>query len=356
MVRIGIVGLGFMGMVHYLAYGEAAGCEVVALCSRDARKLDGDWTGIQGNFGPSGTNMDLSRQVRYTDYVTFLADPNMALVDLCVASEAHARMAIQALEAGKHVLVEKPIALSMEDADRMLAAADANARHLMVAHVLPFFPPYAFALEAVRSGRYGRLQAAHLTRVIARAEDARPVRHGGPALDLHIHDTHYVGLLSGTPRGVRSIGVSTGGAVSYLSTQYLYDEPVAVSAVSGALSQRGRSFAHGFELFLEGATLAHSFANLAGVPTRTCPLSVILPDGRVEQPTLAGDDPMAAFKAELSAAVAGIATGSIPSALEGTRARAALALCQAEIESVRTGTMIPLNHETASGRFEADTA
>src|SRR5437868_1831780 len=164
MTRIGIVGLGFMGMIHYLAARKLAGGRVVALCSRDAKKLAGDWTGIQGNFGPRGTQMDLSGQAGYADVGDLLADPAVDLVDLCVPNDEHARLAIRALEAGKHVLVEKPIALTTTDADAMVAAARASGKMLMVAHVLPFVPEFAFAAEAVRSGRYGPLRAAHLTR------------------------------------------------------------------------------------------------------------------------------------------------------------------------------------------------
>ena len=116
MVGIGIVGVGFMGMIHYLAARALSRGRVVALCSRDPRKLAGDWTSIQGNFGPRGTRMDLSGQARYGDFAALLADPNVDLVDLCVPNDEHAPLAIRALEAGKHVLVEKPIALTTADA------------------------------------------------------------------------------------------------------------------------------------------------------------------------------------------------------------------------------------------------
>ena len=157
MIGIGIVGIGFMGMIHYLAAGKAAGARVVALCSRDPKKLAGDWTSIQGNFGPRGSQMDLSGVACYRDFEALLADPKVDLVDLCVPNDAHGRMAIQALQAGKHVLVEKPIALQTAEADAMVAAAAAAGKQLMVGHVLPFFPEFAFALEAVQSGRYGPL-------------------------------------------------------------------------------------------------------------------------------------------------------------------------------------------------------
>src|SRR3954466_5671619 len=228
MTGIGIVGIGFMGMIHYLAAGKLSGAKVVALCSRDPAKLAGDWTSIQGNFGPRGTQMDLSAHAKYADVGDILADPEVDLVDLCVPNDEHAPLAIRALEAGKHVLVEKPIALTTAEADAMVAAARASGKLLMVAHVLPFFPEFAFAADAVANRKYGALRAAHLKRVIARPDWSRGIadadRSGGAAIDLHIHDTHYLSLVCGVPHAVQSRGVVEGNAVVHLATQYLYEQ------------------------------------------------------------------------------------------------------------------------------------
>ena len=346
MVGVGIVGIGFMGMIHYLAYGRSKAARVAALCSRDPKKLAGDWTGIQGNFGPRGTQMDLSGHARYEDFGALLADPNVGLVDICVPNDGHASMAIRALEAGKDVIVEKPIALSIDDADAMLAAAKKSGRKLMVAHVLPYFPEFAYALDAVRSGRHGKLLAAHLTRVISNPDWSTGIadadRSGGPAIDLHIHDTHFVTLLAGVPRAVRSVGVSEGDAVVHLSTQYLYDEPnLAISAVSGAVARKGRPFAHAFEMYLERATLSFGFAATVDAP-HVDPLAVILPDGTVERPSPGSGDPIDAFAEELSEAAEASATGRDAPRLSAEAARQALALCRAEIAAVRGGETVRL--------------
>jgi predicted dehydrogenase len=346
MVRIGIVGIGFMGMIHYLAASKLVGGQVVAVCSRDPKKLAGDWTGIQGNFGPKGGPVDLSGLAKYGDVADLLADPSIDLVDLCVPNDEHARLTIRALEAGKHVLVEKPIALTTADADAMVDAARSSGKMLMVGHVLPFFPEFAFAREAVASGRYGAVRAAHLTRVIARPDWSSGIadadRSGGPAIDLHIHDTHFIGLVCGVPKAVHSRGVVERGAVVHLSTQYLYDDPnLAISAVSGALSQSGRPFAHGFEFYLENATLSFEYANLGGQDHLATPLSVILPDGTVERPSLAGSgDPVDAFTAELTSAVEAVTSGTPSPMLSGELARQALKLCHAEVLSARTQQMV----------------
>jgi predicted dehydrogenase len=351
MVGIGISGIGFMGMIHYLAAQRASGARVVALCSRDAAKLAGDWTCIQGNFGPRGTQMDLSGLSRYGDFQALLNDDQVDLVDLCVPNDSHARMAIQALEAGKHVLVEKPIALSTADADAMVAASAKAGKLLMVGHVLPFFPEFAFALEAAQSGRFGFLRAAHFQRVISKPDwssgIADPGRSGGPAIDLHIHDAHFIALLCGTPRAVHSRGVVEDGAVVHLTTQYLYDaDDPAVSCISGAISQAGRPFAHGFELYFDRATVVFEFANLAGLAHVAMPLSVILPDGTIDRPALGSGDPIDAFAQELTAAALAVSTGSGAPGLSGKLAREALLLCLAEIESVKSRRPIALDRSS----------
>ncbi|WZO97980.1 Gfo/Idh/MocA family oxidoreductase [Isosphaeraceae bacterium EP7] len=340
-VRIGIVGVGFMGMIHYLAAQKVPGAKVAAICSRDPKKLAGDWTGIKGNFGPAGTQMDLTGITGYSDVAELLADPSIDLVDLCVPNDEHAALTIRALEAGKHVLVEKPIALTGADADAMVAAAKSSGKLLMVAHVLPFFPEFAYAFEAVQSGRYGKVLAARFARVISKPDWSSGIadsdRSGGPAIDLHIHDTHFVGLLFGVPRAVASRGVEQQGAVVHLDTHYLYDDSnLAVTSVSGALSQSGRPFMHGYEIYFEKATIFFEFQSVVD-GARVSPLTVLHADGTAERPELGSGDPVDGFVAEIGVAVEAVATGTPAPRLAGELARQALILCQAEVESVRRG-------------------
>ena len=157
MVRIGIVGIGFMGMIHYLAARRLKGARVTAICSRDPKKLAGDWRGIRGNFGPPGQKMDLSKVKKYDHLDALLEDPSIDLVDVCNPTHLHAATASAALKAGKHVLVEKAIALDPKEADALLKTAGRAGQLLLVAHVLPFFPEFAYAADAIRSNRFGRL-------------------------------------------------------------------------------------------------------------------------------------------------------------------------------------------------------
>jgi predicted dehydrogenase len=329
-----------MGMIHYLGARDLKGAGVTAICSRDPKKLAGDWRGIRGNFGPPGEMMDLSGTKKYDRLEALLADPDIDLVDVCNPTHLHKDTAIQALRAGKHVLVEKSIALDAADADAMLRAAADAGKLLMVAHVLPFFPDFAYAAEAIRGGKYGRLLGAHFKRVISKpdwsSEIADASKTGGPAIDLHIHDTHFIGLVCGVPRAVIATGVVENGTVTYLTTQYLYGPGgPAVTCSSGAVAMPGRPFVHGYEIYLERATLVYE--------SGTAPLTLLTADGKVEAPKLeGGGSATAAFTAEIQAALEGIKAGREPDLLSGKLARDALVMCQQEIQSVLTGAPVPV--------------
>src|ERR1700739_4112366 len=103
MVRIGIVAIAFMGMIHYLPARKLKGATVAAICTRDPKKLAGDWRGIRGNFGPPGEMVDLSGVKKYDRLEALLADPDIDLIDVCTPTDQHASAAIAGLRAGKNV-------------------------------------------------------------------------------------------------------------------------------------------------------------------------------------------------------------------------------------------------------------
>src|SRR5262245_28476909 len=340
MVRIGLVGIGFMGMIHYLASRKLKGVKVAAICSRDPKKLAGDWRGIQGNFGPPGERMDLGPIKRYRNLDDLLGNPEIDLLDICNPTLAHPATAMAALKAGKHALVEKSIALDPKDADAMVKTAARAGKLLMVAHVLPFFPEFAYAAEVIRSKEFGKVLGGHFKRVISRpdwsTEIGDPAKTGGPAVDLHIHDTHFISLVCGVPSKVFSTGTVNKGTVDYVTTQYLYGgKGPCISCSSGALAQKGRPFVHGYELYLEQATLVYE--------SGTCPLTVLTADGKSKQPKLkGGGEATTAFTLEIQAAVDGVERGKEPDLLSGQLARDALVLCHKECQSVKSGKAVAI--------------
>lgn len=335
MVRIGIVGVGFMGMIHYLAYQKVRGAKVAAICTRDKKKLAGDWRGIQGNFGPPGTVMDLGSIARYEHWQDLLADPKIDLVDVCLPPKLHADVTVAALRAGKHVICEKPIALTVAEARRMVKAAQTAGKQLFIGHVLPFVPEYAYVRQLAVSGQYGRPLGGHFKRIIADPlwlkDFYDPAAVGGPVVDLHIHDAHFIRLLWGMPVAVQSTGRPRGKVVEFINTQFVFaDERINVTAASGVIPQQGRSFTHAFEVYFERATVIYDSAVFNGQATIGAPLTVLTSTGKVLRPKLREVD---GFVAELTETVQHVRSGQPSDLLAGELALDALTLCHKQTAS-----------------------
>ena len=335
MLRIGITGLGFMGMIHYLAYQKLDGVKVTAICDIIPERLQGDWTKIKGNFGPQGTMMDMSGIKTYADMHDLFADPNVDVVDICLPPSLHYAATVAALDAKKQVFCEKPIALKLENALAMVDTAKKNGKLFMVGHVLPFFTSHAFVYDAFKSGRYGRILGGTFNRVISDPTwlsnfyDMNVI--GGPLLDLHIHDAHFIRLLFGRPKAVQSVGRLRGDVPEYFMSQFLFDDPkLVVTATSGTIQQQGRPFTHGYEVHFEKATLlCESFMGMA--PT------ILTADGKVEKPELPSIDEVGIFANELKEATDAFKRGENSSILDGQLACDALELALRQMKSVQGG-------------------
>jgi predicted dehydrogenase len=341
---IGIIGVGFMGYTHFEAAKKLTGAKVTAIATRNPKKLEGDWTGIQGNFGPPAGKVDLTDVACYGDYKELLSDPNVDLVDVCLPTDMHEKVVMECIAAGKATLVEKPIAIDLEAADRMVSAAKDAGVPLLVGHVLPFFPEFAYAAKAATSGEFGKLKAAHFKRVICQPDwsdgmsDFRKL--GGWGIDLHIHDNHFISHVCGVPKAVFSRGLLQDDFVNHVHSQYAFDDPdLAVSCVSGGIAAGGLEFGHGFELYLEKATIMFDAGTLAGEWTVNTPLRLITNEG-VQIPELNSDGEWCgAFTDELQIAVDALVSGEEPRILSGELARDALRVCFAEAKSIATGEM-----------------
>jgi len=198
-------------------------------------------------------------------------------------------------------------------------------------------------MHAVQRKIFGALKAAHFNRVIAKPDWSAGIgdaaKTGGPAVDLHIHDTHLIALLAGVPEEVFSTGVREDGTVTYLSTHYLYGTTgPCITSTSGAIAMPARPFVHGFEMYFEKAMLSYSSAGV--------PLTLFSADGQSQVVKLSGDgDAVTAFTTELQAAVDVIRLGQPLGFLDPQLARNALRLCQSEIESVQTGLAVWVGDE-----------
>ena len=337
MLRAAIAGVGFMGWIHYLAYQRSQLAMLDAFCSRNPAKRSGDWTSIQGNFGPPGEKIPLAGIKVYESLDEILTDPDIDLVDICLPPNLHVEAACNALEAGKHVLCEKPLGLNTSDCDQILSAARKADRRVMVAQVLPYMGEFQFAYQAALKGDFGKPIRANFKRVISPPDwipdfyDANQV--GGPLIDLHVHDTHFVRLLFGMPKQVMCIGERKDGIVKFCHSLMQFDDPnVTVSTQSGVSNQTGRPFCHGFEIQFEKALLCFELsAQTTG--TDTLSLKIFDLDGNTIEPELPEADEVAGFTGEIDDCVRAIESGEPAARLEGNVARDAIHICQCLQES-----------------------
>ena len=342
MIRIGIVGIGFMGMIHYLAYQRLRGARVVALCDSKPKRLAGDWRDIRGNFGPPGAQIDLRGVRTYSDLDEMLADGDFDLLDVTLPPALHADIACRALAQGRHVFSEKPMALATGDCRRMLRGGRKAQRQLLIGHVLPFFPEYAWALRTIRSGRYGRLRGGSFKRIVAEPLWLKNYwvadQVGGPMFDLHVHDAHFIRLLFGMPIRVVTRGTTHLGLPKFWHSLFEFaDSECVVEATSGTIDQQGRSFCHGFEIHLERATLMFEFAVMGGAGRYVTPPTLLDSRGKVRTAKLPDGDPLLAFRRELGEVLRCVATGTTSDVLGGELARDAVLVCQRQAESLAAG-------------------
>jgi predicted dehydrogenase len=200
-MNVAIIGLGFMGAVHAKAWRSVQGAKLAGVVSSDPSKR------VAGNLGGAAEPIELGDARLFPTFHDVLADPSIDAVDICLPTDMHERAALDALGAGKHVLVEKPMALSAEGARSMCSAAERARRVLMAGHVLRFIPAYRRLAAWVR-GR--QIDSAVFRRQCGIPSWSSwlpdPRRSGGAMLDLLIHDIDFCVSLWGMPRSVSLTG------------------------------------------------------------------------------------------------------------------------------------------------------
>jgi UDP-N-acetylglucosamine 3-dehydrogenase len=175
-IGYGVIGLGFFGEKHLQVATSLPNIEVLAVCTRrDQRRKE-----LRKRF-------EVPRD--YRDYNDLLADPAIEAVSVVTHVDDHLAPVLAALRAGKHVLVEKPMARTVAECDQMIAAAAKANRVLMVGHICRFNPRYALARESIRRGELGKVVSLFARRNIPAARSKEVLENIGPLLGDAIHDT-----------------------------------------------------------------------------------------------------------------------------------------------------------------------
>lgn len=243
-VGVGVIGLGFMGSTHVRAYQDAAShglCELVAVADKSAERLSGKPFAVGNiNTGASEKLFDPAKVRGYFDPRELLDNPRVHLVSICTHTDTHVDLAIAALQKGKHVLVEKPVALTSAETLRLAKVAAESGTLCMPAMCMRFWPGWRWLRDAIRNATYGKALSATFQRLGSPptwAEFYANInRSGGALIDLHIHDADFIRWCFGEPQSVSSTGTPM-----HISTIYRY--PAGPSHV---VAEGAQDYAPGF--------------------------------------------------------------------------------------------------------------
>lgn len=221
MLKVGLIGAGVMGQTHSAVYSNLPDVRLTAIADVDEKKAG---------------KLAWPHKARiYKNLEELLQDDEVDMVDVCLPTDFHARYTIMAARAGKHILCEKPIALNLAEAERMINAARRAKVKFMVAHCIRFWPEYVAFKKIVDSGRYGKLKSIWLSRISPtpiwswRNWLMNPRKSGGAVLDLHIHDIDYLLYLLGKPEAVYCQGRKDKRGWAHLFATYKYKDATATA-------------------------------------------------------------------------------------------------------------------------------
>ena len=221
MMRVGIVGLGGISYVHITGYDAIPNAALVAGAD------------VQGAEAKNAHLMTDRGLPIYHSLEEMLANEELDMIDVCTPTDTHAAIAIAAMEAGKHVLSEKPMARTPKEAEAILAAAERTGKRYMTAHVVRFMKPYAYLRQVIESGELGKPVHLMLRRLSPAPSWSyenwmlTPARSGGAPLDLSIHDFDFVQSVFGEPHAInavwRPLPEGEGAALDHISASLIYD-------------------------------------------------------------------------------------------------------------------------------------
>lgn len=341
MIRVGLIGAGFIGRNHFNQYEKLAdrAC-VVALCDRDADRRAGDWSKVGGNLADAqGSRRELGDIRPHDDWRKMLDEAEVDLVDICIPTDLHCEIAVAALERGQHVLCEKPMALTVEECDAMIAAAEKSTGRLMVAQCVRFWPEYLWLRRAIEEQRYGKLRALHLRRQTSIPDYSLgnwivdPQRSGGAILDLHVHDVDFALSVVGKPKAVFAQSYPrTGGGYDRVHAAWHVESEMVVQIEAFWDLYPGHNFNMGFTAAFDDASVIWDIAT--GKPLR-----VLTAGADPQEPDMPADD---GYLAEIKYFVSCIEKSQDPTFTTPRESRDAVMIALAEKQSAQQGKPVSI--------------
>lgn len=315
-----------MARTHLEAFASVPDAEVVTVVSRNAER---------------GRELAAAHNASWTSSLDAMLDSDeVDAVDLCVPTDLHVTMAGAALESGKHVLVEKPIALDLDGADRLIATAERTGRILMVGMVLRFWPEYRRLLAMTRDGALGDIQSLTAYRLSAPPAwnewMAQDERSGGVVVDLMIHDIDVALAVAGPVREVSAVAAADR---RHVHARLVHQSGAVTSLEASHAMPQSYPFSCGYRVLGTGGAARYDFqvgeaigAGNLGTADSVPGMLVVPSGGTATNLQVEQADP---FASELTDFIVSVAEERAPAQCTPTQARSALAVALAINETMR---------------------
>jgi UDP-N-acetylglucosamine 3-dehydrogenase len=265
MTNVALFGAGFIAGNHAAAYARLNGTKLVAV-------LDSALDRAEKLASPHGA-------AAYTDAEALFAREKVDVVDICLPTFLHERYAVMAASKGKHVLCEKPFALTAQAADNMIGAAEKAGVRLMIAQVLRFWPEYVEIKKRLDRGDVGEIQMAYASRLAQHPTWSDwfkdPAKSGGGLFDLHLHDIDILRHYFGPVKSAYAVGYkSPTGCYNHVSSSLVFKNGARAVAEGAFQMSEGYPFTMTMRIVGTKGTLefvlsaGFNLENVGGATTR----------------------------------------------------------------------------------------
>jgi predicted dehydrogenase len=320
-----------MGGTHARAFAKLPDVQVAAVSSRGQAKAEK----LAAELGARAT----------TDDYSIIEDPSIDVISNTLPTHLHPEFTIAALNAGKHVLLEKPFALTAADCDSIIAAHDQSGKTLMLAHVVRFWPEYVAMIELIHSGKLGKPLSAVATRLSVPPGWADwfndPSLSGGAVLDLSIHDMETLNWVMGKPTSIYARGHQAAPNLwNHIHAEVNYDGGAQAFVEGSELMPQGYPFTAGLRVLCERGVAEFRFrAGGASVEMGGGSQLVVYEAGESYTPPIPEGD---GYERQIAYFVECVRSGKTPEHGTPEQGRLAVKMCNAARQSMETGNIIPL--------------
>ncbi len=291
MLRIAVIGIGFIGNEHLEVWSKMKNIKIAAICGRNEER--------------AALLSNLYHCSYYTSSDTLFKKDSFDIVDICTPTFLHEQDILLAVQHKTHVICEKPITLSLESMGRILDAVKSSGIKLMVGQVLRFWSEYNLIKKIYDSGKLGKILSVYAHRLAQYPPDSAwrhtPSQSGGGFFDLHIHDIDYAISLFGEVESVYSAGVkSENDCWDNVSTILKFKNGIFATTEAVLGITKGYPFSASFRIVGTDKTLDYTFRGGINIETmKNDARSIVLYDQK-NPPIEMFASGLTAFQAELN--------------------------------------------------------